>query len=609
MEKLNTAVPDSHLQLASSLDSFTEPAGHQVQLYTDDAFLLDVLSRFIGGALVGGDSAVVVATKAHHEELARRLRARGLDAAGAIREGRYLLLDAGETLAKITLNGSVDEGRFNATIGDVIARARQACSSPQSRVAVFGEMVALLWAQGKTAEALHLEQLWNKLALSQTFLLLCAYPITGFNSERHVEPFLKICREHSGVLPSEAYLALSTDEQRLRTIAELEQKAHILESQISLQNSEQRFRLLVEAVQDYAIFMLDPLGHISSWNLGAERIKGYRADEIIGKHFSIFYPEQDQKNQKPQYELKEAARVGRFEDEGWRLRKDGSRFWANVIITALRDASGNLVGYAKVTRDFSERMEAQLALQREIVERRETEKRLHESENSLRALSLHLLRTQDEERRRIGRDLHDSLGQYLAALKMKLDTMASTPGINGFDQDIAQCIRMTEDSIREVRTISYLMYPPMLDEMGLRSAIAWYLEGFSARSGIKASFEVDPQFRRISRHAELALFRVLQESLVNVHRHSGSETAEVRISVRDGMAVLEVADKGKGMPAEFMEKSGPEAARSHGVGLRGMSERLRQLGGKLELESSPQGTVLRAIVPEQQPSSAAAKIV
>jgi PAS domain S-box-containing protein len=550
---VNAPVPDSHLQLASSVTehSFTEAGGHQVQLYTDDAFLLNVLRRFIGGALVGGDSAVVVATKAHHEGLARRLQACGLDAARAIRENRYILLDA--------------------------------------------------------EEALRLEQLWNKLGRSHSFFLLCAYPITGFNNETHVEPFLKMCREHSSVLPSEAYFALSSEEERLRTIAELEQKAHILETQISLQHSEQRFRLLVEAVQDYAIFMLDPQGHISSWNAGAQRIKGYRADEIIGQHFSIFYPEQEKKNQKPQYELKEAARLGRFEDEGWRVRKDGSKFWANVIITALRDPSGELVGYAKVTRDFSERRQTQIALQKEIAQRRDAEKRLHESENSLRALTLHLLRTQDEERRRIGRDLHDSLGQYLAALKMKLDTLASAPAVNGFNQDIAQCIRMAEDSIREVRTISYLMYPPMLDEMGLRSAIAWYLEGFSARSGIKANLEVYPEFRRISRDAELALFRVLQESLVNVHRHSGSETAQVRIFVRDGMAVLEVEDQGKGMPEAFKE-FGSEWAGSHGVGLRGMSERVRQLGGKLEVESSPRGTILRAIVPEQQPSSATAKI-
>jgi PAS domain S-box-containing protein len=119
------------------------------------------------------------------------------------------------------------------------------------------------------------------------------------------------------------------------------------------------YRLLVESVRDYAIFALDPGGNIVTWNPGAERFKGYKADEIIGKHFSIFYPAEDKARQKPQLGLKEAERVGAFEDEGWRLRKDGSRFWANVVITALRDKSGKLVGFAKVTRDLTERREAE----------------------------------------------------------------------------------------------------------------------------------------------------------------------------------------------------------------------------------------------------------
>jgi PAS domain S-box-containing protein len=127
-------------------------------------------------------------------------------------------------------------------------------------------------------------------------------------------------------------------------------------------------RLLVESVDDYAIFALDPDGYILSWNAGARRFKGYTADEIIGKHFSIFYPPERIAEGFPQYELREAARVGRFEDEGWRVRKDGTRFWANVVITALRDHSGNLVGYAKVTRDLSERRLAEEAL-RESEER------------------------------------------------------------------------------------------------------------------------------------------------------------------------------------------------------------------------------------------------
>jgi PAS domain S-box-containing protein len=122
-----------------------------------------------------------------------------------------------------------------------------------------------------------------------------------------------------------------------------------------LRQSEERFRQLVASVRDYAIFMLDPAGRVATWNAGAERIKGYRADEIIGQHFSRFYPPAEVLAGKPDYELEVAGREGRFEDEGWRLRKDGTRFWANVVITALRDASGRLTGFGKVTRDLTER--------------------------------------------------------------------------------------------------------------------------------------------------------------------------------------------------------------------------------------------------------------
>jgi PAS domain S-box-containing protein len=127
----------------------------------------------------------------------------------------------------------------------------------------------------------------------------------------------------------------------------------------ALRQSEERFRLIVQSVRDYAIFMLDPTGHIATWNIGAERIKGYDANEIIGKHFSIFYPPEDQAWDKPGWELREATRDGRFEDEGWRVRKDGSRFWANVVITALHDDEGKLLGFAKVTRDLTERRAAE----------------------------------------------------------------------------------------------------------------------------------------------------------------------------------------------------------------------------------------------------------
>jgi PAS domain S-box-containing protein len=356
--------------------------------------------------------------------------------------------------------------------------------------------------------------------------------------------------------------------------------------EIALHRSEERSRLFITGIKDYAIFMLDPDGCVSTWNIGAERIKGYKASEIIGQHFSVFYPEEDRRSGKPAWELDVAVKDGRLEDEGWRVRKDGSRFWANVIITPIKDAAGELLGFTKVTRDFTERMLAQQALE-------DSKRKLQQSERSLRDLSLHLLRTQDEERRRIGREIHDSLGQYLSALKMKLDLMGSSPPT----KDEIDCARLLEECVKEVRTISYLLYPPMLEEMGLKSAIPWYLEGFSKRSGIQTTFQIPDGFERLSRDAELVLFRVLQESLTNVQRHSGSSRVEITISRSDKEVVLEVADHGKGLPAELLEKAGQDWMGSFGVGLRGMNERLQQLGGSLHVSSNEGGTRIRATLP------------
>jgi signal transduction histidine kinase len=221
------------------------------------------------------------------------------------------------------------------------------------------------------------------------------------------------------------------------------------------------------------------------------------------------------------------------------------------------------------------------------------------SEKSLRNLSLHLLRTQDEERRQIGRDLHDSLGQYLSVLKMKLDSLRSA-AVRAHDDNagaLRECSELMNEAVKEVRTISYLLYPPMLEEMGLKTAIPWYLEGFTQRSGIKTTFEISSDFGRLPRDVELALFRVLQESLTNVHRHSGSRTAAVRLKADQGEFVLEVSDQGKGISLQRFEEAGRDWMGSLGVGLRGMTERMNQIGGRLDIASDEKGTVVSAIVP------------
>jgi PAS domain S-box-containing protein len=581
----------------ASSNQIVERRTHVVRFYGEDSYLVQEWSLLVGTALVNGDAVIVVATETHRYALARELKARGLEVARALAEGRYVPLDASQILSRFMVSEMPDARRFAELIGGTIARAKAAGKSDQPRVLIFGEMVALLWADGRHEAAIRLEELWNDLATKHSFSLRCAYPINGFYRNEDIEPFMRICAEHSAVIPNENYTALFSDDQRLRHIAMLQQRVQALENERELRQSEQRFRLFVEAVQEYAIFTLDTEGRVSSWNRGAQRIKGYEASEILGAHFSCFYPEEELQAGKPQRELEIAAREGRVEDEGWRLRKDGSRFWANVLITALKDDTGNVLGFTKVTRDFTERMQAQRALQ-------ESRQKLQDSERSLRQLSHRLLRTQDEERRRIGRDLHDSVGQYLSGLKMKVDSLVSAAARNhtGDAEELKECAQLIADSLTEVRTISYLLYPPMLEEMGLKSAIGWYLEGFTKRSGVKIRFEISPDFRRLPVEVELALFRVLQESLANVHRHSGSPTANIRLQV-NGSVILEVSDQGKGAQLRNFEESDQDWTGALGVGVRGMSERMRQVGGKLELSSTAEGTTVTATVPIQEASS------
>ena len=362
-----------------------------------------------------------------------------------------------------------------------------------------------------------------------------------------------------------------------------------------------QFRLLVEQVQDYAIFMMDPEGRIITWNAGAQRIKGYTAAEIIGRHYSTFFLPEDVASGKPQRILATAARDGKAEQEGWRVRKDGSRFWVNALVTAMHDESGKLLGFSKITRDVTEKMRHNEALQKEIAEKEQARQELVQSENSLRQLSLELLRSQDEERRRIGREMHDSIGQYLSALKIKLGLLeARNPNLDPQSQhDLRQCTTVLEECVKEVRTISYLLYPPMLEEMGLKSAINWYLEGFMQRSGIKVNFNAPASLERPSRDIELALFRVLQESLTNVHKHSGASLVDIQLSRENGAIHLNVRDYGRGLPNAIASATRPVSS-LFGVGLRGMNERMLQLGGRLALSSASPGTLVRATVPAQQ---------
>jgi PAS domain S-box-containing protein len=359
--------------------------------------------------------------------------------------------------------------------------------------------------------------------------------------------------------------------------------------------TDDTYRLLVHSVKDYAIFLLDRDGKVMTWNQGAERIKGYSAHEIIGQHFSRFYPREAAESKWPERELEIARKEGRYTDEGLRVRKDGTTFWAHVVITALRDEEGNLQGFSKVTRDLTERRELEertrelnRELRTRVAQLVETQRQVELRTLELQKLSRDLLYVQDEERRRLSRALHDELGQELSALKIELD-MKNQPGL-------AAASDMADRALTKVRNLSYLLHPPLLDESGLLPALHWYFDGLRKRSHLRITFDYKPAiFPRLPSDLETTIFRVIQEALTNVYRHSESEDARIEMIQDLDSVRVRVRDFGKGIGL---------TSSTAGVGISGMKERLKQLNGEFKVSRVEPGTLVEATVPLYESSPA-----
>jgi len=217
---------------------------------------------------------------------------------------------------------------------------------------------------------------------------------------------------------------------------------------------------------------------------------------------------------------------------------------------------------------------------------------------ALRVLSTRLIRVQDDERRRVARELHDGLGQYLVAAKMSLDVLSRK--LHSAASQFQDVQHLVERAISETRTLSHLLHPPLLDEAGFASAARWYVEGFGNRSGINASLEVPDDLPRLSPDIETALFRILQEALTNVHRHARSPAVDVRLTVDDANAKLTIKDHGRGIPRDLLDRFA-QSGTNVGVGLAGIRERIKELLGAFDIQSSDAGTILTASIPLRPP--------
>jgi two-component system, chemotaxis family, CheB/CheR fusion protein len=343
------------------------------------------------------------------------------------------------------------------------------------------------------------------------------------------------------------------------------------EDEARLRESEENLRLLIESATDYAIFTISSAGHVKTWNKGAERIFGFKEREIIGRSGDVLFTPEDRAKGIPGQEMQMALEKGRAEDERWHLRKDGSRFFASGIMQPLSDREA---GFVKIARDMTAKIQA---------ERHQREKEMLQK----------LISAQEDERRRIARDLHDELGQQLTALRIRLDAVRKKC------DDEALCAQIDETQLIAARIdkgvdfLAWELRPAALDDLGLFPAIEKYVNEWSLYTETEAEvIALSLKKARFLPEVETNLYRIVQEAFNNIHKHARASRVEVQFEKRDDSIVLVIEDNGCGFNIE--EKMN----RSTGIGLIGMKERAALIGGFFDIESAPgQGTTIYTRVP------------
>ena len=328
---------------------------------------------------------------------------------------------------------------------------------------------------------------------------------------------------------------------------------------------------------------------INFWNSAAVAMYGWSVQEALGKNVNDLLKTEFGESRNSVRILLES---GTWQGELIHYAKDGRA--VNVMSKHfLRNGHDGIPGHVlQINTDITPRklMEQELKCSQS-----QLEQTIQQRTAALRNLSTQLMHVQDQERRRIARELHDSLGQYLIDAKMKLDSLVCDV-LPGQAELLAAAQQSIAHSLIETRTISYLLHPPLLDEAGLISAVRWYVEGFAKRSGIETKFELPTEVDRLPDGIELALFRILQESLTNVHRHSGSSRVDIELTRAKDCITLAVRDFGCGMPPAALERFHRNGSYS-GVGLGGMRERAADLGGHFEIYSNGNGTLVSVSIP------------
>jgi signal transduction histidine kinase len=354
-----------------------------------------------------------------------------------------------------------------------------------------------------------------------------------------------------------------------------------------LRRSEHLLRLVLDALP-VGVGVVDQAGDIILTNPAAQRIWG-----------GVIPSGPERYAESKGWSLATGKRLAPAEWPSARASRDGQTTVNEVIEIEAFDGVRKILQTSAVPiRDTDERVTGAVVVNEDISSRKTAERELSDSYNQMRTLTGRLMRAQDDERRRIAQLLHETTAQDLAALKMylsRLNRMASH--LNDAERGaLTESVSLAEQAITEIRTLSYLLHPPFLDEAGLLSALRWYADGFAERSGIKVDLELLDRLERLPLDTETALFRVLQESLINIHRHAGSATARIRLRRDAQTLVLEIEDRGKGISTAAL-KHIMNGGGGVGVGIAGMRERMEQIGAHLAIQSSDQGTTVSVHLP------------
>ena len=370
--------------------------------------------------------------------------------------------------------------------------------------------------------------------------------------------------------PIQSAMSSDSEELRLPVTPSLEPEVQLAEE---LRQKTELLKLSREAV-----LVVDLSDKIALWSDGAEQLYGWKRAEALGRS-----PLELLQTQLPR-PVAQIETILRREPHWEGELKQTTRYGARISVSSRwavwRDLSGRTLGRFQLDSDITRRKNV---------------------EQELRVLSGRLLTIRDEERRRWARELHDSVGQLLVGITMNLSILQrQIDGAGPIDAKfLSESMHLTNEALQEIRTLSYLLHPPMLDEVGLASALRWFASGFSKRSQIEIALEIAESLGRFPRDLEIAAFRIVQETLTNVHRHSGSSTAKINIWRSTNQLRLKVEDQGKGMILPAFGKDDRESA-ILGVGISGIRERVRQLGGQMQIRSGEWGTAVEVVFPLEE---------